>query len=1031
MPDDPLSLLSLGIWLFAAGMWPVGFLFGACSACCNECVPAVAFERCLKMTPVNPPTLVHPVPLPFDPNEKFTYQISDRPSSAYRVRVRKNVLDAGVFRRIGNSLESYDSPTEVNGTIRISLSSAGSSRTPPGETRTQVWRFLDSRLLESAAGSFSAATPQGVTPPWHLQVDLTVTGVIEEQDVIDAFSEYGSSIGEIRESLEALPEALQSFEDLLAQVEPPSIESVVGQDEHGQVKLVILIKQGRSTETHDVPVTIFPTGRQRTALFFPDPLTSLAIPSSASAARESGPSVSGWSVTRRPGVTVLSRELLVVVKGFSHQMENGLLRSSDVVEFNVNHTIYNSAAAAAFIRGDAAAVVSVRARILAGHIFLPPSGGEGAVQTFDVEYQLDPLTFLCGVDLSLSNGVSLGILPATIGLSGCSQLIFQGVDPTLAPDAVSQFQHPCHDVLTMFPVSGGWARQVYGRNGVFFEFQPGFLGLPPFQETRQVFVSDFYGVGCQVITAMEEGPLRTAAESRFVSGGWHPTNLSLPALLNDPGELMSGPTTFNNDFFTFPSEDRLPVCEEPSYGQEPLFKCSAFATQVIGPYIPPVTSLSEERVTISISRSCTGLPPPVLNLPLGYRHYQAGNLYLPDGFSDQQLGVEDQRQPIGPYPQDGTFVIDDFIGFTYPTFVPLNPETDRIDGLTEYEFPGRVRAADCRLRVTNGLTNDEPTVRLDSFGPTSWATIAPSSSRAPGDGIALVTSSAPPLGSCTYFGIKHGKDNFDGSYFLHCCNLQVTLLNASPTNRRGAASQIAEVALTPADDKNGGELIRLRFKRQWRGGEGIVLKFTCGSQVAFRELRKRPTPAGIVAGLGATRLPCGTVSLAWGYPEDDGGSDITSYRVEFRRIGESDWAFHETTSATNSVVTGLIGAGYQFRVRANHFYALGEWAEVEVDRIGVPSDLTFVRDPCDAVLLSWTPPPQSECVAVAEYLVQFRTAGTGTYQTFASVAGATTTATVTGLSATTGYEFRIGRVVSENDVAFSSPLAVDGCPPEQ
>jgi hypothetical protein len=58
MIDDPLSLLSLGIWLMAAGMWPVGFLFGACSACCGECP-----EECNKCThfynnnpqfPVNP-----------------------------------------------------------------------------------------------------------------------------------------------------------------------------------------------------------------------------------------------------------------------------------------------------------------------------------------------------------------------------------------------------------------------------------------------------------------------------------------------------------------------------------------------------------------------------------------------------------------------------------------------------------------------------------------------------------------------------------------------------------------------------------------------------------------------------------------------------------------------------------------------------------------------------------------------------------------------------------------------------------------
>jgi hypothetical protein len=40
MIDDPLSLLMQGIWLLAAGMYPLGFMFGTCSACCcrnNTC----------------------------------------------------------------------------------------------------------------------------------------------------------------------------------------------------------------------------------------------------------------------------------------------------------------------------------------------------------------------------------------------------------------------------------------------------------------------------------------------------------------------------------------------------------------------------------------------------------------------------------------------------------------------------------------------------------------------------------------------------------------------------------------------------------------------------------------------------------------------------------------------------------------------------------------------------------------------------------------------------------------------------------
>jgi hypothetical protein len=37
MLDDPLGLIVQGIAILAAGMYPIGFLFGTCSACCNQC----------------------------------------------------------------------------------------------------------------------------------------------------------------------------------------------------------------------------------------------------------------------------------------------------------------------------------------------------------------------------------------------------------------------------------------------------------------------------------------------------------------------------------------------------------------------------------------------------------------------------------------------------------------------------------------------------------------------------------------------------------------------------------------------------------------------------------------------------------------------------------------------------------------------------------------------------------------------------------------------------------------------------------
>ena len=45
MIDDPLSLVLWLSWLMAAGMYPVGFLFGTCSACCQQCP-----DECSKCT---------------------------------------------------------------------------------------------------------------------------------------------------------------------------------------------------------------------------------------------------------------------------------------------------------------------------------------------------------------------------------------------------------------------------------------------------------------------------------------------------------------------------------------------------------------------------------------------------------------------------------------------------------------------------------------------------------------------------------------------------------------------------------------------------------------------------------------------------------------------------------------------------------------------------------------------------------------------------------------------------------------------
>lgn len=65
MIDDPLGLIVQGIFVLAAGMYPVGFLFGVCSDCCDQCPPC---SRCTHYADGCPE---------FDGALDWTYTVSD------------------------------------------------------------------------------------------------------------------------------------------------------------------------------------------------------------------------------------------------------------------------------------------------------------------------------------------------------------------------------------------------------------------------------------------------------------------------------------------------------------------------------------------------------------------------------------------------------------------------------------------------------------------------------------------------------------------------------------------------------------------------------------------------------------------------------------------------------------------------------------------------------------------------------------------------------------------------------------------
>jgi hypothetical protein len=81
------------------------------------------------------------------------------------------------------------------------------------------------------------------------------------------------------------------------------------------------------------------------------------------------------------------------------------------------------------------------------------------------------------------------------------------------------------------------------------------------------------------------------------------------------------------------------------------------------------------------------------------------------------------------------------------------------------------------------------------------------------------------------------------------------------------------------------------------------------------------------------------------------------------------------------------------------------------------------------VNLSWIPPAQSECVVVANYLMQYREVGTSVWIPAGTVPGTQTTGSIGGLPTNKRLEFRVGRVADAGSDLFSGVSAASGSLP--
>jgi hypothetical protein len=194
-------------------------------------------------------------------------------------------------------------------------------------------------------------------------------------------------------------------------------------------------------------------------------------------------------------------------------------------------------------------------------------------------------------------------------------------------------------------------------------------------------------------------------------------------------------------------------------------------------------------------------------------------------------------------------------------------------------------------------------------------------------------------------------------------------------------------------------------------------------------------PTGVTGVVGNTQ-----VALSWTAPTSNGGSAISNYDVQYSSDNGVMWTSfsHTASTATSLTVTGLTnGVDYLFKVAAINRWGSANFATTAVTYNpftlpGAPSNVAGAAG-SSQVVVTWTA-SASNGRAITDYVIQFSSNSGSTWATFNDGTSTATSATVTGLTNSIPYIFKVAGVSAAGTSSYSSntsavtPQAVPSTP---